>query len=453
MSERTIAAISTPLGEGGIGVIRISGDNAISISERFFKPLGKKKLSEMEGYTAVFGEVYDGDDLVDQGIATVFRGPKSYTGEDVIELSVHGGSYIVKRVLRVVLSSGAEMAEAGEFTKRAFLNRKIDLTQAESIMGIISAQSESALRLSQANHTGKLTRQIEQIKQSLLKTAASIAFYADEPDEEIPELNPENFGKMLGDTILELQGLLSDYDAGKVLREGIETAIVGKPNVGKSTLMNALSGTRRSIVTDIAGTTRDVIEDTVTLGGIKLRLADTAGIHKTKDTVESVGVGLAMQRLNTADLVLAVFDSTQPLDSNDKALIEYIKDKKVIVVINKNDLEAQIDESVFDGFPTVYISAKNKDGLAELTAAVQKITKVANLSADSAVLGSERQRDCAARALSASKAALSALNEGQTIDAVGICIDDAVAALLSLTGQRVTNEVTDEVFKRFCVGK
>lgn len=453
MSERTIAAISTPLGEGGIGVIRISGDNAISVTERFFKPLGKKRLSEMEGYTAVFGEVYDGDDLIDQGIATVFRAPKSYTGEDVIELSVHGGSYIVKRVLRVVLSSGAEMAERGEFTKRAFLNRKIDLTQAESIMGIISAQSESALRLSQANHTGKLTREIEDIKEALIAVAANISVYADYPDEDIPELSPENFRRLLEQTVSSLEGLLINYDAGKVLREGIETAIVGKPNVGKSTLMNALSGTSRSIVTDIAGTTRDVVEDTVTLGGIKLRLADTAGIHKTNDRVESMGVDLAMQRLNTADLVLAVFDSTGELDNNDKILIDYIKDKKVIIVINKNDLEAKIDETVFEGFPTVYISAKNKDGLAELEAAVCEITKVAHLSADSAVLGSERQRDCASRALSSAKAALSALNEGQTIDAVGICIDDAIAALLSLTGQRVTNEVTDEVFKRFCVGK
>lgn len=453
MSERTIAAISTPLGEGGIGVIRISGDNAISVTERFFKPLGKKKLSEMEGYTAVFGNVYDGDELVDQGIATVFRAPKSYTGEDVIELSVHGGSYIVKRVLRVVLSSGAEMAERGEFTKRAFLNRKIDLTQAESIMGIISAQSESALRLSQANHTGKLTREIENIKERLIEVAANVSVYADYPDEDIPELSPENFGNLLEKTVCALETLLINYDAGKVLREGIETAIVGKPNVGKSTLMNALSGTSRSIVTDIAGTTRDVIEDTVTLGGIKLRLADTAGIHKTSDRVESMGVDLAMQRLNTADLVLAVFDSTGEIDGNDKILIDYIRDKKVIIVINKSDLESKIDEAVFDGFPTVYISAKNKDGLSELEEAVKEITKVAHLSADTAVLGSERQRDCASKALSSAKAALSALNEGQTIDAVGICIDDAIAALLSLTGQRVTNEVTDEVFKRFCVGK
>lgn len=453
MSERTIAAISTPIGEGGIGVIRISGDNAISVTERFFRPFYSKKLSDMAGYTASFGEIYDGDRLVDQAVVTVFRAPKSYTGEDVVELSVHGGIFIVKKVLRVVLSCGAEMAEAGEFTKRAFLNRKIDLTQAESIMGIISAQSDSALRLSQSAHTGKLTNEIEKIKQSLIEVAANISVYADYPEEDIPELSPENFGKLLEGTIASLEKLLLNYDAGKILREGIETAIVGKPNVGKSTLMNLLSGTNRSIVTDIAGTTRDVIEDTVTLGDIKLRLSDTAGIHKATDKIEMVGVDLAMQRLNTADLVLAVFDSTGPLDQNDKNLIEYIKDKRVIIVINKNDLESNLDEAVFSDFPVVSISAKNGDGFELLKNMVADITKVSHLSADSAVLGSERQRDCAYHALLSAKAALSALKEGQTIDAVGICVDDAVAALLSLTGQRVTNEVTDEVFKRFCVGK
>ncbi len=453
MSERTIAAIATPLGEGSIGVIRISGESAISVADKVFKSISGKRLCDLSGYSALYGNIIDGDKILDDAVALVFKAPLSYTGEDVVEISVHGGRLMLKAVLRVILASGAVMAEAGEFTKRAFLNGKLDLTKAESIMGLISAESDAELRLSRAAHIGKVSEKIDKIESDLVSADASIAAYSDYPDEDIEGLNYDNFLAMLQNAKSEIELMLKNYDSGKVLREGIDTVIVGKPNVGKSTLMNMLSGADRSIVTEIAGTTRDVIEDTVTVGDIKLRLADTAGIHKTDDTVESIGIKRAKQRIDAASLVLAVFDCTTPLDNNDLDLLSYIKGKNTIIIINKTDLGNKIDLSQFDGFRVIEASAKQGKGYDELVRQIAEISGTANLSPDSAVLIGERQRDCAARALDAVNEAVNSLTMGLTMDAVGICVDDAIAALFELTGKRVTNAVTDEIFRKFCVGK
>lgn len=453
MSERTIAAIATPLGEGGIGVIRISGENAISVADKCFKAFSGLKLSSLKGYEAAYGNLLDGDEVLDDGIALVFKAPKSYTGEDVVELSVHGGRLILKSVLRTVLANGANLAEAGEFTKRAFLNGKLDLTKAESVMGLISAGNDTALRISRSVKDGRISREIDSIVEELLLTAASIATYTDYPDEEIPELSEENFLKMLKKATEKTEKLLSSYDAGRLIREGIDCAIVGKPNVGKSTLMNLLSGSERSIVTDIAGTTRDVIEETVTLGDITLRLSDTAGIHKTDDTVENVGVERAIKKLNDADIIFAVFDSSSPITDDDLSLIETIKDRRVIVILNKTDLDKKIDTNAFSNMPLVSISAKEGLGIEALTKAVEEITEISKLDGNSLVLISEHQRNCTSRALNALNEAVNAFSIGSTLDAVGVLIDDALAAFLELTGKRVTNEVTDEIFRRFCVGK
>lgn len=453
MSERTIAAIATPLGEGGIGVIRISGDKAIAVAEKCFKAFSGVKLSSLKGYEAAYGQLLDKETVLDDGIALIFKAPKSYTGEDVVEFSVHGGRLVLKSVLRAVLACGADLADAGEFTKRAFLNGKLDLTKAESVMGLISANNDTALRISRSVKDGRICREIDSIVEELLLTAASIATYTDYPDEDIPELSEENFIKMLESATARTEALLSSYDAGRLIREGINCAIVGKPNVGKSTLMNLLSGSERSIVTDIAGTTRDVIEETVILGDITLRLADTAGIHKTDDTVENVGVERAIKKLNDADIVFAVFDSSAPLSNDDISLLEEIRQKRVIVILNKTDLSKNIDTSVFEGMTVVAISAKQGVGIDELTKAVEEITEISKLDTNSAVLISEHQRSCTARAKDALSEAINAFRIGATLDAVGVCIDDALAAFLELTGKRVTNEVTDEIFRRFCVGK
>lgn len=453
MSGRTIAAIATPAGNGALGVIRISGDNAIAIADKVFFPFSKKTLSQLKGYTAAYGVIKDGDNVLDDGVALVFRAPHSYTGEDTVEISVHGGSLMLRSVLRLILDNGAYPAAGGEFTKRAFLNGKMDLTKAESIMGLISAKSDAELRLSRSAHLGRTAEKIEKIVEKLTKADAAISVFSDYPDEDIEGLDTESFSAMLKNARDDLGEMLSTYDAGRVLREGIRTVIVGKPNVGKSTLMNMLSGTRRSIVTHIAGTTRDVIEETVTVGDVLLRLADTAGIRETDDEVESIGVQLALERLDTAQLILAVFDYSDTLDDNDRLLLENIKNRNTIVIINKTDLSPRIDMSAFEGFKTVKISAKENEGYEELVKAIAEISGTANLSPDSAVLINERQRFCAQKALDSIDEAYKALINGHTLDAVGICVDDALASLFELSGKRVTNEVADEIFRSFCVGK
>ncbi len=453
MAGRTIAAIATPAGDGALGVIRISGEDAINVADRVFAAFSGKKLRDLSGYSAAYGEVKENGKRLDDAVALVFVAPHSYTGENTVEISVHGGSLMLRSVLRLILKNGAFLAEAGEFTKRAFLNGKLDLTKAESVMGLISARSESELRLSRTAHSGRVVKKIAEIEENLVALDASIAAFSDYPDEDIEGLDYENFSRMLNSAEVSLQKMLKDYDAGRVLSEGIVTAIVGRPNVGKSTLMNMLSGEERSIVTNVAGTTRDIVEDTVIVGDVTLRLADTAGIHDTEDTVESIGVKLAKDRIETSQLILAVFDSTELLSGDDYALLDSIKDKNSIIILNKTDLADNITDTDFGGMPVVKISAKEGNGYDELVTAIAKASGTANLSPDSAVLLGERQRACAERALDGVVAAKEALNIGCTMDAVGVCVDDALAALLELTGKRVTNEVTDEIFRRFCVGK
>ncbi len=453
MSKRTIAALSTPAGEGGIAVIRISGDDAVSIADKVFCAFNGKKLNTLLGYTAAYGQVIWENESLDDCVALVFKAPKSYTGEDTVELSVHGGFASAKAVLRALYSAGAFPAKAGEFTERAFLNGKIDLSKAESIMGIISAKTEAALKLSRGAKQGRVSKEIEAITDKLLETAASLAAYADYPDEDIEGLTFENFSALLNNCEQKLKDLLSSYDAGKIIREGLDCAIVGKPNVGKSTLMNMLSHHERSIVTDIAGTTRDIVENTVRLGDIILNLSDTAGIHATEDVVESLGVEKALERLDSSALVLAVFDLSRPKDHDDLELLKQLDKDNTIIVLNKADLSVSLDKSVFDGFTVVEISAKEKTGAKELEAEILKLSKVAALSPDAAVLISERQRNCVERVLNSVNSAISALEDGFTLDAVGVCVDDCLDALLELTGKRVTNEVCDEIFRRFCVGK
>ncbi|MCQ2455229.1 MAG: tRNA uridine-5-carboxymethylaminomethyl(34) synthesis GTPase MnmE [Clostridia bacterium] len=452
MSERTVAAISTPQGEGGIAVIRISGDEAIKIADKSFRAFSGQKLETLKGYSAAYGEIVSDNKVIDDAVALVFTSPKSFTGENVVELSVHGGKLVARDALRVVLSNGADLAGPGEFTKRAYLNGKLDLASAESIMEIISAKNETALKISRMAKEGNLSREIEEITAEILKLDAAISVYADYPDEEIEGLDTPTFLKTLEKIEENIKKLLETYDAGKVIREGVDTCIVGKPNVGKSTLMNVLCREDRSIVTDVAGTTRDVVESTVTVDGITLNLSDTAGIRSTEDTVEKAGVERSVKRLNNSALVLAVFDVSRPFDNDDRKLISALGNN-AIIVLNKNDLQSVADMSLFEGKNTVSISAKDNSGIQKLYGEIEKTVNSRKISGDEAVLISERQRNCAKRAYESIAEAKKSLLSGITIDAVGVLIDDCLSALLELTGKRVTNEVTDEVFKRFCVGK
>ena len=450
-----IAAISTPLGTGGVGIIRISGKNATEIADRIFVSVNGIKLSSSKGYRAYFGRIFDGETAVDEVVCLVFRAPHSYTGEDVVEINCHGGVVLLKKILRLVLQNGAQAAAPGEFTNRAFLNGKLDLSEAESVMTLISAQGEQGANAAFNQLEGSLSRKIEKINSSLLSLAAHIAAWVDYPDDEIEELGNNELYSTIYNAYLELCALLSNFDSGMAVTNGVEAAIVGKPNVGKSTLMNLLTGYDRSIVTEIEGTTRDVVEETVNLNGCILRISDTAGMRETGDIVEKLGVERSRKKLERAAIVFAVFDLSKPLSDEDKELIDECKDKNVIPIINKTDLEPRLDVDYIKnklGSP-LFISAKSGDGYNELCDRVAELMGTKNFDTTSAMLVNERQRICCQKASDALKDALEALNIGLTPDAIGVCIDDAIAALLELTGQKASEAVVDEVFKQFCVGK
>ena len=451
----TVAAISTPQAPGGIGVIRISGPNAREIAGKVFFSRSGKTLDEIKGYTALYGKVRDGEEVVDEAVALNFRAPASYTGEDVVELSCHGGLYVMRRVLKAVLSAGAAPASPGEFTRRAFLNGKLGLTEAESVMQLVSAQGEQAARTALAGQEGVLEKRIGSIREKLLSAAAHLDAWADYPEDDVPQVTAPELEKSLGEVQGELTLLLKQFDAGKALREGVDTVIAGRPNTGKSTLMNLLSGCERSIVTQYAGTTRDVVEDTVFLGGVPLRLADTAGIRSTEDPVERIGVERALARVRSAQLVLAVFDSSQELSEEDRLLTEAVREAPCIAVVNKSDLPEKINNKyISDKYKhIVNISALTGQGLSELTKAVGEVLKTAELNPAEGILFTERQRDAARRAEESVNEALSALKSGMTFDAVTVSVEGAVSDLLELTGERTTNAVVDSVFSRFCVGK
>lgn len=455
----TIAAISTPRAQGGISVIRISGENALDIAEKIFHPVSHNTpATQMEGYTCAYGKITDGEEVIDDGVLTVFRAPKSYTGEDVAEISCHGGIFVTDKVLKLIFSKGAEPAEPGEFTKRAFLNGKMSLTQAEAVMDVISADGKAGLKCAEALREGALYRRIKAVSDGMLKLLGSLAAWVDYPEDDIPAVEEYEISAALETAVNSLDGLLSSYDSGRIIREGADTAIVGRPNVGKSTLMNLLSGCERSIVTDIAGTTRDIVEESVRLGDIVLRLSDTAGIRETGDLVESVGVDKARKKLETADLILAVFDTGAEITAEDIAIAESCKGKNAIAVLNKSDLEQRFDFSAIsdcflDSVTISAISSESGESLKKLQAAVEKIYNTAAFAPDRGVLANERQRSCALKARTCFSEALEALRSGMTYDGVNILIDEGENHLLELTGERASEAVVNEVFSRFCVGK
>ena len=451
----TIAAISTAQGEGGIGVIRISGDRAIEIADAVFKNINGKKLAYMKGYTAAYGSILYENEKLDEAVALVFRAPHSYTGENVVELSCHGGIYITRQVLRAVLEAGAKPAEAGEFTKRAFLNGKLDLTEAEAVMDIISAKSRSAARSALSVKDGALRRKINGVKDDLLSIAAHLSAWADYPEEDIAEVTDEMIFDSCDKAITTLSYFLDTYDMGQAVKQGIDTVIAGRPNVGKSTLMNLLSGYEKSIVTDIPGTTRDVVEDTVLVGNVLLRLSDTAGLRDTDDKVEKIGVDRTKKRLEQCGLLLAVFDNSRELDDDDMQLLETAAQVPTIAIINKTDLENQLDISVIESKVKniITISAARGEGREAIIEAVEKIAGTDRLNPSEGILSNERQRANVRNALASVREAKAALEMGMTYDAVTVSLEDAISELLEMTGEKTGDEVIDRVFHNFCVGK
>ena len=453
--KTTIAAISTPMGTGGVGIIRISGENAMVITDRIFKAFSGKALVDSEGYKAHYGRIFDGENAVDEAICLVFRAPHSYTGENVVEINCHGGIFLTKKILRLILANGASPAAPGEFTKRAFLNGKMDLSKAEGVMSLISAQGEQGANAAYNLLEGSLSRKIEEINSSLLSVAAHLAAWVDYPDDEIEEIDENNLRMTVQAALDEINLLLSRFDSGMAVTTGVDAAIVGKPNVGKSTLMNLLTGYDRSIVTAVEGTTRDVVEETVNLDGCILRLSDTAGMRETGDIVEKIGVDRSRKKLERAAVIFAVFDLSRELSSEDIELIEMCKGRTVIPIINKTDLERKADISVIENTlgKCVAISAKDGDGYTELCETVATLIGTKDFDTSAAMLANERQRLCCENAVASLKEALDAVDFGLTLDAIGVCIDGAIAALLELTGQKASEAVVDEVFRQFCVGK
>ncbi|MGI5965916.1 tRNA uridine-5-carboxymethylaminomethyl(34) synthesis GTPase MnmE [Anaerotruncus rubiinfantis] len=450
-----IAAISTPLGVGGIGVVRISGDGAFAVADRMVRTAKKIPVSQMPGYTCAYGRACDRLGEIDEVIVTVFHAPHSFTGEDVVEIASHGGVYLVNRILRAAYECGARPAEAGEFTRRAFLNGKLDLTRAEAVGDLIAAQGRQAARAALTARDGALYQRIEKITGKLVAQAGHLAAWIDYPEEEIVEVDAADLAETLRECERDLRKLLATYDAGKVIREGIEVAIVGRPNVGKSTLMNLLAGYQRSIVSEQAGTTRDVVSDSVRLGEIVLHLSDTAGIRASDDPIEQAGVELAVDRLQRAQLVLAVFDGSEALSDDDRRVIAACKGIPAIALVNKNDLEQRLDLGVIqDGFAHVLqISAKQADGAQQLEERITELFALGKFDPSAAILANERQRAGALAAVEELAEAICALESGVSYDAVCVCIENSIDALLTLTGKRASQEVVDQVFSKFCVGK
>lgn len=453
--SQTIAAISTPHAAGGISIVRLSGDRAIEIADRVFAAKSGERLTDKKGYTASFGSVFFEGRELDTSIATVFRAPHSYTGENVVELSCHGGIVVTRELLRAVIAAGAILAEAGEFTKRAFLNGKLDLAEAEAVADLITARSREALSAAKSQVDGALSRKIQEILGKLLAVAGNFAAWADYPEEDIDSLDAEKLCQTLALLQKEIQDLLNSFDTGMLLKEGVDTVIVGRPNVGKSTLMNLLAGSKRSIVTDIAGTTRDVVEETINLHGVLLRLSDTAGLRDTDDEVERLGVGRAKERLERASLVLAVFDGSESLDKEDLLLANSLKEKPVVAIVNKTDLPMKIDTALLeDYFDTLLlISAEDSHSFSTLETAICGKLGALNIDTAAPMLATERQRECTQRAFTALQEARTGLSDGMTLDAVTISVETAIDALLELSGGKATEEVVNNVFSRFCVGK
>lgn len=452
----TVAAISTGLSPGGIGIVRISGENAIEIADKVFVSKNGKLLKDLRGYQALLGAVKDSDgERLDEVVALVFKAPKSYTGEDVVELNCHGGLFVTRQVLRSVLSAGALPAPAGEFTKRAFLNGKMDLASAESVMNIISSHSEQETKAAFNTLEGALSKKLAEINSALISASASLAAWVDYPDDEIEELSDGELVKNLNTAKAELEKLIYRFDTGKAVMGGVRTAIVGKPNVGKSTLMNMLLGEDRSIVTAVEGTTRDIVEETAVIGSATLRLADTAGLRASDDEVEKIGVDKAKKWLDSADFVLAVFDMSRPLSDEDKDIVSLTKNKKSVAILNKCDLEQRADrETIIQNFSDfVEISAKNPDDRQRLCSVIENTLETADFDPSVASLINARQKNCCEKALKEINQAITDLENGVTLDAVNVTVDCAIDNLLVLTGEKASDAVINEIFSRFCVGK
>lgn len=458
MKTDTIAAIATAMSNSGIGIVRISGDEALDVADRIFRPKkGSRKVSDMETHTIHYGYVTDGDEVIDEVMLLIMKAPRSYTCEDTIEIDCHGGVLVMKKILETVLKYGARPAEPGEFTKRAFLNGRIDLSQAESVIDVINAQNELALKSSVSQLQGAVLEKIKAIRAVVLHELAFIESALDDPEHVSLEGYPEQLHEIMSDAHSKVKKLLDSSDNGKMLKEGINTAIVGKPNAGKSSLLNILVGEERAIVTEIAGTTRDILQEQIQIGGIGLNVIDTAGIRDTEDIVEKIGVNKSREYIEKADLIIYVVDSSTELDENDQEIIEAIQNKKAIVLLNKSDLDTKTDASVLQtqlSKPILSISAKNNTGIHELETLIEEMFFSGKLSFnDEVYITNIRQKNALAEAQNSLKMVLQSIADGMPEDFFTIDMMNAYEALGTIIGESVGEDLVNEIFSKFCMGK
>lgn len=458
MKTDTIAAIATAMSNSGIGIVRISGDEALDVADRIFRPKkGSRKVSDMETHTIHYGYVTDGDEVIDEVMLLIMKAPRSYTCEDTIEIDCHGGVLVMKKILETVLKYGARPAEPGEFTKRAFLNGRIDLSQAESVIDVINAQNELALKSSVSQLQGAVLEKIKAIRAVVLHEIAFIESALDDPEHVSLEGYPEQLREIMSDAHSKVKKLLDSSDNGKMLKEGINTAIVGKPNAGKSSLLNILVGEERAIVTEIAGTTRDILQEQIQIGGIGLNVIDTAGIRDTEDIVEKIGVNKSREYIEKADLIIYVVDSSTELDENDQEIIEAIRNKKAIVLLNKSDLDAKTDASILQtqlNKPILSISAKNNTGIHELETLIEEMFFSGKLSFnDEVYITNIRQKNALAETQNSLKMVLQSIADGMPEDFFTIDMMNAYEALGTIIGESVGEDLVNEIFSKFCMGK
>ncbi len=456
--EDTIAAITTGISNAGVGIIRISGDRACEITDRVFQAENKKKkASNMKSYTAAFGKIYDGDDLIDESILLVMKAPHTYTCEDVCELQCHGGIVVLRKILDLVLRNGARAAEPGEFTKRAFLGGRIDMSQAESVMSLINAKNDFAVRTSVDQLQGRLKNTIVNMREKILYNVAFIESALDDPEHYSLDGFPDKLRMIIDDILIQVEGLINTFDNGKILSEGINTVIVGKPNAGKSSLLNMFVGEDRAIVTDMAGTTRDTLSEIVNVRGITLNIIDTAGIRETDDLVEKIGVDKAIKSVDKADLVLYVVDGSVELDENDQRIIEKIRDKNVIVIINKSDLEIKIERDAICRYidaEAIQLSAMTGDGSEELYDMLNKMFFEGSLSYnDQLYITNARHKNELVCTKNALEKVIESIDMGMEEDFFSIDMMDAYEHLGLIIGETARDDLADKIFKDFCMGK
>ena len=455
MNQDTIAAISTGMTNSGIGIVRISGSEALEIADRVYK--GKETITEVPTHTIHYGHVMDGDETVDEVLVMVMRGPRTFTGEDTVEINCHGGTYVVSRVLETVLKAGARPAEPGEFTKRAFLNGRIDLSQAEAVIDVINAQNDYAVKSSVSQLKGSVSKKVKALRERILYQIAFIESALDDPEHISLDGYEEELSGKLDDMTGEMERLVRSADSGRVVSEGIRTVILGKPNAGKSSLMNVLLGEERAIVTDIAGTTRDTLEEHIHMHGISLNIIDTAGIRETEDLVEQIGVNRAKVAADEADLIIYVVDGSRELDENDAQIMELIRDRKAVVLLNKTDLETVISEELLQaktGKTVISISAKEETGIDKLEKTIQNLFYEGSIDFnDEVLITNVRHKTALQNALKSLYMVKQSIENQMPEDFLTIDLMDAYEQLGTIIGEAVEDHLVNEIFGKFCMGK